>query len=203
MNRHNAPPVVYPLGRSLFLCRWLLALWFAGLLSVLLWAASARLLAGAVTLALVVVLGAGMALWVSWKNLQCGQLTWDGDIWYWESMGCQECNALHELSVVADLQSRLLLRFEGQTGKGLWLWAERASLPDRWLDLRRAVFAPHKSAPGKFQHDKTDAIDVMDALDPMNAQATSFSPALLASASASSGAVGGAKPGVHAVQGRL
>ena len=200
MNRHNAPPVVYPLGRSLFLCRWLLALWFAGLLSVLLWAASARLLAGAVTLALVVVLGAGMALWVSWKNLQCGQLTWDGDIWYWESMGCQECNALHELSVVADLQSQLLLRFEGQTGKGLWLWAERASLPDRWLDLRRAVFAPHKSAPGKFQHDKTDAIDVMDALDPMNAQATSFSPALLASAS--SGAVGGAGPGVHAAQGR-
>ncbi|MEO5606646.1 MAG: hypothetical protein ABIR13_03545 [Polaromonas sp.] len=200
MNRHNAPPVAYPLGRPVFLRHLLLGLWLAGLLCVLLWIASARQQPGAVVLALVAVLGAGMALWVSWKNLQCGQLTWDGDIWYWESMGCQECNALHELSVVADLQSRLLLRFEGQPGKGLWLWAEQASLPERWLDLRRAVFAPHKSAPGKLQHDKTDAVDVMDAMDPMKAQATSFSPALLASAS--SGAVGGAGPGVHAAQGR-
>ncbi|MGV8803515.1 MAG: hypothetical protein ACWA6Y_00965 [Polaromonas sp.] len=182
MNRHNAPPVVYPLGRSLFLRRWLLTLWLAGLLSVLLWAVSARLQPDALALALVTVLGAGMAVRLSCKSLPCGQLAWDGDTWRREGAGSQSGGALNELSVIADLQSRLLLRFENQAGKGLWLWVERSSLPERWLDLRRAVYSPHKSATRRLPHGRADAVDVMDALDVMDAQASSFSSALPAAA---------------------
>ena len=158
--------------------RWLLALWLAGLLCVLLWAASARLQPGAVALTLVAVLGAGLAVRVSWKNLPCGQLAWDADTWNWTSTGCQAGSALNELSVIADLQSRLLLRFENQAGKGLWLWAERSSLPERWLDLRRAVYSPHRSASRRLPQGTMGALDGMDAIDVMDVQASSFSPTL-------------------------
>ena len=196
MNRHNAPPVAYPLGRPVFLLRLLLALWLAGLLSVLMWSARAHLQLGAVALALIAVLGAGLTVRVSWKNLPCGQLAWDGDTWNWESTGCHAASALHELSVIADLQSRLLLRFENQTGKGLWLWADRSSLPKRWLDLRRAVYSPHRSASRRLPHGTMDAVDVMDAMDVMDAQASSFLPSLPPSTLAE--AVGG----INAARGR-
>ena len=136
--------------------RWLLALWLAGLLCVLLWAASARLQPGAVALTLVAVLGAGLAVRVSWKNLPCGQLAWDADTWNWTSTGCQAGSALNELSVIADLQSRLLLRFENQAGKGLWLWAASRRLPQGTMG----------------------ALDGMDGTDVMDVQASSFSPTL-------------------------
>lgn len=153
MSRHNAPPVVYPLGRSPFLRRLLLGLWLAGLLGIVLWAAQARLSAGHAAGALVALVGAGMAARISWKNQPVGQLAWDGETWAWESVGCQSGSAMPELSVIADLQSRLLLRLDNQPGACLWLWAERSSLPERWLDLRRAVYSPHKPASMRLQHD--------------------------------------------------
>ena len=171
----------------------LLTLWLAGLLSVLLWIASARLQPRAVAFALVAVLGAGLSMRISWKNLPCGQLAWNGDAWTWQSAGEQTGSALNELSVIADLQSRLLIRFENQAGKGLWLWVERSSLPTRWLDLRRAVYSPHKSASKRRTHDTIDAangmyaLDAMDITDAMDAQDSSFLPASPVSA----GTVGG------------
>jgi hypothetical protein len=145
LNRHNAPPVVYPLGRSLFLGRLLLALWLAGIGSVLLWWNVTRQLDWRLALAVFSVLLAGFAARASWKNLPAGQLAWDGAVWRWESPGYPTGVAEHALSVIADFQQRLLLRLENQAHASLWLWVEKRAMPERWLDLRRAVYSPHRS----------------------------------------------------------
>ncbi|EJL78655.1 hypothetical protein PMI15_04248 [Polaromonas sp. CF318] len=147
MATHNAPPVVYPLGRSRFLGALLLGLWLCGLSLTLLWfLQGAGRLDWRIVLALVFVAGAGAAAYVSWRNAPAGQLAWDGEVWRWESPGYQAGVAEYGLSVLADFQNILLLRLENQAHACLWLWMERRSMPERWLDLRRAVYSPHKAA---------------------------------------------------------
>ena len=150
---HQAPPVVYPLGRSLFLGWLLLGLWLAGSLVVLLSLGTTRPLDWRMVLKLAVVLGAGVAVRSGWNNAAAGQLAWNGEVWRWESKGYQTGIAVYELSVIADFQSTLLLRLENQARARLWLWVERGALPERWLDLRRAVYSPRKSPARSWQHD--------------------------------------------------
>ena len=153
MTTHNAPPVVYPLGRSHFQDWLLLCLWLAGLLLVLLWIYVTRQLDWRTILALAAVLAAGVAAHFGSKKTPVGQLAWDGQVWRWESASYQTGIAEYELSVVADFQHRLLLRLENQALASLWLWVERRAAPERWLDLRRAVYSPHRSAVTSPQHD--------------------------------------------------
>jgi toxin CptA len=153
LNRYNAPPVVFPLGRSRFLGYLLLALWLAGFFSALPWWYDTRHLDWRMALAFIAVLLAGLAARTSWVNLPRGQLAWDGQVWCWESASYQTGMAEHELSVIADFQHRLLLRLENQARASLWLWVEQNAMPERWLDLRRAVYSPHRSPPGQPPHD--------------------------------------------------
>ena len=102
---------------------------------------------------------AGGAAYAGWKNAPVGQIAWDGQLWRWESLGYQTGIAEQQLSVVADFQSVLLLRIENQAHASLWLWAERAAMPERWLDLRRAVYSPHRALPRIGQHGRAQAVD--------------------------------------------
>ena len=154
MSLHNAPPVVYPLGRSRFLGTLLLGAWLAGLLLVVLWYFQGnRQLDWRIGLALTAALGAGVAAHIGWRNSPAGHLAWDGEVWRWESPGYQAGVAEYELSVLADFQHYLLLRLENSAHTRLWLWAERGAMPERWLDLRRAVYSPHKSSSTLSPHD--------------------------------------------------
>ncbi len=153
MTTHNAPPVIYPLGRSRFQGWLLLGLWLAGLLLVLLWFYVTRQLDWRMVLALAAVLGAGVAARIGWKSAPAGQLAWDGEVWRWESSSYQTGIAEHELAVIADFQHMLLLRLENQARARLWVWVERRALPERWLDLRRAVYSPRKSPAAPLRHD--------------------------------------------------
>lgn len=99
------------------------------------------------------VLLAGLAARITWKNLPGGQLAWDGEVWRWESPGYQTGAGEHALSVIADFQQRLLLRLENQAHASLWLWVEQNAMPERWLDLRRAVYSPHSSRVALTPHD--------------------------------------------------
>lgn len=93
---------------------------------------------------------AGAAARTGWNNAPTGQLAWDGQCWRWESPGYQTGLAEQQLSVIADFQHLLLLRIENQAHASLWLWLERAAMPERWLDLRRAVYSPQRSpAPAR------------------------------------------------------
>jgi hypothetical protein len=154
LTTHNAPPVVYPLGRSRFLGTLLLGLWLCGLLLAFLW-----LLRGGrppdwrTALAFASVAGAGAAAYIGWRNTPAGRLAWDGEVWRWESPGYQAGVAEYELSVLGDFQHALLLRLENQAHARLWLWVERRAFPERWLDLRRAVYSPHKSLAAPWAHD--------------------------------------------------
>ena len=145
--------MVYPLGRSPFLGGLLLVLWLAGLVSVLLWWNVTCQFDWRMLLAGFSVLLAGLAARTTWDNLPGGQLAWDGDVWRWESPGYQTGAGEHALSVIADFQQRLLLRLENQAGASLWLWVEQYAMPERWLDLRRAVYSPHKSHASLPPHD--------------------------------------------------
>jgi toxin CptA len=176
LNRHNAPPVVYPLGRSPFLGLLLLGLWLLGLISALLWRYEAWQLDWRTALAFVAVLLAGVAARISWINLPGGQLAWDGDVWCWESAGYQSGVAEQDLSVIADFQHALLLKVENQARASLWLWAEQNAMPERWLDLRRAVYSPHRSPAALPRHDilpvepslPSSAVAVSIAMHPEN-----------------------------------
>ena len=108
-------------------------------------------------LAMIAVLLAGIAARTSWTRLPAGQLAWDGDVWRWESAGYQAGIAEHEVSVVADFQRIVLLRLENQAHASMWLWLEQSVLPERWLDLRRAVYSPHKKPSALSPHDTASA----------------------------------------------
>lgn len=119
-----------------------------------------RVLAAAMVLIL-----AGLAAYSTWKSSPVGHLAWDGQFWRWEGLGYQAGVAEQKLLVVVDLQNRLLLRLENPAHAHLWLWAERSVLPERWLDLRRAVYSPHRVArpplPDELQGQKpTNTVEV-------------------------------------------
>lgn len=123
-----------------------MVLWLAGLLLAMLWFHLSRQFDWRMALALVAVLGAGGAARSGWTHAPVGQLAWDGDVWRWESASYQTGIAGYDLMVVADFQRRMLVRLENQAHARLWLWVERNEMPERWLDLRRAVYSPHKSS---------------------------------------------------------
>lgn len=147
MTTHNAPPVVYPLGRSSFQAYLLASVWGAGLLVAIAWFYASGRIDWRIPLVAVFVLFAGFAAHGGWKNSPAGNLAWDGQLWRWESPGYQTGVAEQQLSVLADFQNVLLLRIKNQAGASLWLWVERKAFPERWLDLRRAVYSPVRVVP--------------------------------------------------------
>lgn len=144
---------MYPLGRSCFLGGILLTLWFCGLTLATLWLYGAQRFDWRLGAAFASVIGAGMAALSGWVNLPLGQLAWDGKAWRWESATYQTGVAEYEISVIADFQSRLLLRLENPASASLWLWLERRAFSERWLDLRRAIYSTRRAAPAAHAHD--------------------------------------------------
>jgi toxin CptA len=171
---HNAPPVVYPLGRSHFLGALLLGLWLCGLLAILLWhLQGAGQFDWRFVLMVGSVLGVGVAACTAWRYAPVGRLAWDGQVWLWESPLYQAGAVEYQLCVLADFQRLLLLRLESPGHARLWLWVERRAMPERWLDLRRAVYSPRKSPLSPWQHDAQHreplpAVAVSGAMQPVD-----------------------------------
>ncbi|WP_051603075.1 hypothetical protein [Simplicispira psychrophila] len=147
MNRsgraHCAPPVRYPVARSRWLASALALYAFAGGLALLGWAAVGagthwRWISAASALWIVCSVLAG---WF-WRTAPCGTLVWNGLDWMLESpQGVALCAPCTCAQVHFDLQRRLWLRLQPDTGRALWLWLEWRSQPTRWDDLRRAVYS--------------------------------------------------------------
>jgi hypothetical protein len=142
---HNAPPVAYPLGRSHFQGVALAVLWLAGLLVTVGWWLLAPGFDWRIGVAMATVAAAGAAAWLGWRSAPVGQLHWDGQVWRWESPGYQAGTPVLSLSVALDLQRTMLIRLDNHDHVSLWLWAHRAELPERWMDLRRAVYSRRKA----------------------------------------------------------
>ena len=147
----SAPPVQYPVGQGSVLLWGLLTLLSAGGVVLLNW-----LLQGAsdsvvrVSVAVVVWLGAASAVWHFWRRRIHGRLQWDGSHWQLE-MDLAGKSVLPQegaLWVRLDLQSQLWVCLDGANGQRTWLWLERQGAPERWGDLRRAVYSrPRSDAP--------------------------------------------------------
>lgn len=150
---HNAPPVTYPLGRSHFHGLAVLGLWLAGVGVLALWWRAAPVADWRLWTALAVVMAAGGAAAWAWLHSPVGQLCWDGQAWRWESRGYQSGTPVRALAAALDFQRIMLLRLENQDHATLWLWAGRSSQPERWLDLRRAVYAQHRASPDLVRWD--------------------------------------------------
>jgi toxin CptA len=132
---HNAPSVSYPVGRPLSAGLLGAVLWSAGVAVTLFWAHQAdqpgwRQAAAGLMLA---VFGGWTLL--AWLRSPRGDLHWDGSGWT-----TPLCNAAGAIEVTLDLQRLLLVRWSGP-GSSQWLWLERRRYPQRWMDLRRAVYS--------------------------------------------------------------
>lgn len=159
---HNAPPVVYPLGRSRFQALVLLACWLAGAAVLVVWWLGAPQRDWRLWLGLVAVLGAGVMALAGWKNSPTGTLHWDGQTWRWQGRHDLEPGAARGLVATLDLQQVLLLKLETAGHSVLWLWAGRAAMPERWLDLRRAVYSRRKASPVPLSFDSSTPVSAAD-----------------------------------------
>jgi hypothetical protein len=146
---HNAPPVVFPVGRFVW-GRWvMLALAFLGgigllwhplfpVLNVHPWALSAW---GLLLLA---------ALWATrvdhWQN---GTLVWTGELWLWRDP--QEHEWEVSLQVVLDTGSSMGLALTplrtGPISMKRFVWLSQGDLPVLWHGFRCAVYSPAFKGP--------------------------------------------------------
>ena len=137
---HSAPSVSYPVGRSRFAAGLLLGGWLLGVAAVGLWSSQVRAPGWQLGASLVVVLLTGLCAAWNWLRAFQGVLSWDGQGWSWSACAQAE-EGMPEVGL--DLQRWLLLRWSGAAASR-WLWLERARHPERWEDLRRAVYSRAK-----------------------------------------------------------
>lgn len=135
---HDAPSVTCPVGRSVFGGALMAAAWLAGVAAALMWSAQPALAAWRLALAWSAVALAGVLALRSWLGAAEGVLAWDGSGWSWSEGGRPPASGRLELSL--DLQHTMLARWH-DGGIGRWLWLERRRCPERWNDVRRAVYS--------------------------------------------------------------
>lgn len=145
----RAPSVQYPLRRSRVLGALLLALLFTGAWVVAAWVglgARDAVVSAAVALGLWLLASAGAAHF--WWRQPRGVLQFDGHAWTLGQMAKSFSGPL-ALSVapevLLDLQAHLWVRVAPIGHSSQWLWLERSSQPERWMDLRRAVYSRARS----------------------------------------------------------
>ncbi|HOV18386.1 hypothetical protein [Ottowia sp.] len=144
---HSAPAVTHPTGRTARLALLLASLGALGLAGAIGVAVSggaqprAAWQAGALLAACAVALG---ALWRFWHAQRPRQLAWDGAQWRLQdgSAPAVPDGAVVQVQVRLDLQAMLLLCAQDlETGRHVWLWAQKGADADRWHLLRCAVWA--------------------------------------------------------------
>jgi hypothetical protein len=145
---HAAPSVTYPVGRSAFAAALAAGLAAAGLAASMLWTAQSALgwrqgLAFAAAGACALLAAAG------WLRSPAGRLCWDGAGWRWEARDEGAGGDAGRPEIALDLQSRLLVRWQAESGAARWLWLERKSDAAHWDALRRAVYS-RASAPSNL-----------------------------------------------------
>ena len=120
------------------------SIWFAGFGACSAWAVQAPLswrhgvAAGCLLLCAV-------ACAMAWRGMAVGTLRWDGELWWWaEATGVERPV---EVGLRLDVQDAMLFSLSAAPAATRWGVAERARLPARWSDLRRAVHGQRASTP--------------------------------------------------------
>lgn len=148
---HNAPPVIYPVGRCALCGR---AFYAVGALQLLLLAATAFasqpvagqrwpwvLAAGALLLWLFVNVRAGIKA----KPQDARYLAWQyvgrEGVWQLQTRDYGEPVPLPTVVVALDMGLCVVVRAAAQHAGGQWFWLFERDSPGRWLAMRRALMA--------------------------------------------------------------
>jgi hypothetical protein len=142
---HGPPAVSFPFGRSRVFGFLLLAASLAGALVCAAWYRQMDTPGWRLALALLVwVMGALMA-WQTWRGVASGLLQWDGREWQLHVAGLA---SVGQPTVRLDWLGSMLLSWQPARGRSTeWLCVERASDPQHWDDLRRAVYSRATAEP--------------------------------------------------------
>ena len=136
---HDAPSVSYPVGRSRSADRLLSIVWTCGVCCV---AAACYRFDSAdwrVGLLALSIIGAGAAAWRSTlRRTASVELSFDGR--HWSLAGSSGLGAAGAKAAL-DFQSSLLVCLTDADRSRRWVWLDRSTLPERWQDLRRAVYS--------------------------------------------------------------
>lgn len=144
--RHQAPFVRFPLQRSQVLAGVLLSvLLFSAAVVLAWWLSSSRAAVIPMPLWLATALwlvACGTAAHFWWRQF-LGSLVWDGQTWVLENqeLSFKSWALLAPPEVILDVQAHLWLRVVLPQRRPLWLWLDKNSQPQRWMDLRRAVYS--------------------------------------------------------------
>lgn len=148
---HNAPSVIFPVGRCALYAGLLGALAALGGLVLAAWWIYAPVPTWAGSMASAVWL-----MWVafalgSWRRMPQGRIAWRATErravaampgqWHWLSAACPEGAPIERVELVLDLQVCLLLRLHNADSLTRWVWVERNRDPAHWTELRRALWA--------------------------------------------------------------
>lgn len=157
---HNAPSVLYPVGRCRFYAGALLGLGCLSLAVLAHWwwtllALSSQAPMGQAARLSIGLVGAlawmawAVFAWSSWRRTPVGLLQWDAlgaaptgtGVWRWRRAVHEDGSPLQRVELVLDLQERALLRLRNPDAAHRWVWVEASRDPARWGDLRRALRA--------------------------------------------------------------
>jgi len=160
-SRRHPPTVQFPVRRSRALA-WLLALFLvgaaAGVVGWLLQAGGRQAPAlHGLAAAGCWLLAAASAVHYWWRQ-PAALLRWDGQFWVLETASGTPRAAGPPATVGApvvllDFQTHLWVHVQAEGRARTWLWLERSACPERWLDLRRAVYS--RPRPGAGNADVT------------------------------------------------
>ncbi|MFM9921757.1 hypothetical protein VLK31_02090 [Variovorax sp. H27-G14] len=90
----------------------------------------------------------GVAAGFGLRRDGAGLLHFDG--LHWSLSGAHSSRSVHaaRAMVALDFQSLMLLRLSEPGRARRWVWAEQRAMPERWRDVRRAVYSrPPSAAP--------------------------------------------------------
>ncbi len=140
---NEAPPVVYPVGRTRLLA-WVLAVgWALGALMLsliyfLYFPVDASRLKAIFMIAILLLTSAALMTW--WRRQARRTIRWDGERW---QLGAEQVDVIDDsawIEVVLDVQRALLLRYRSGA-RSVWLWAQASSDPARWHLFRCALYS--------------------------------------------------------------
>ena len=152
--------MVYPVHRPQAATVLVVMLWCIGAAALVMWFPSHRVSADTSNwrdwLAATALLASAAGTVSFCKTGDQGQLVWDGEFWHREGVASiwrrkfrilglfdqMTDGANTQVQVVFDVQAAMLLRLTRGQCAPQWMWVTRSAHPERWLDLRRAVYSP-------------------------------------------------------------
>jgi hypothetical protein len=152
---HNAPPVVYPVGRFVFGRFLLAALCVLSAVGIISWqmqslAMGPKLWAAWFFWSLCAVIS---GLWAPRQTLTGGHLGWSGESWFWQAEENPDGHLLGvTVSVSLDTGQGLLLWVQALDEQGKargrlkYAWLEAGAMPSKWHGFRCAVYSRPKTA---------------------------------------------------------